>query len=83
MKSSNGNAARKVNTHREDGEEALRKISKVVAIDGGREDQEGVENVAPDQDKSDEESNEALSEFLDEIKEKNLDVVSGSEPSDS
>jgi len=51
-------------------EEALRKTSKVAAIDGGKKDQESVENLAPDLDKSNEESNEALSGFLDEIKEK-------------
>jgi hypothetical protein len=51
MKNSNDDSARKVNTHREDGEEALSRTSKVVPIDGGKKEQESVENVAPEKSK--------------------------------
>ena len=76
MKNSKDDAAKKVNIHREDGEESLKRTSNVVPIDGGKKAQESVENVAP------EKSNEAFKEFLDEIKEKNTDVVSGSKAVD-
>jgi|SoiMetStandDraft_5_1073268.scaffolds.fasta_scaffold4381383_2 hypothetical protein len=51
MKNSNDGPAKKVNTHREDGEEALERTSKVVPIDGGKKDQERVENVPPEKSK--------------------------------
>jgi hypothetical protein len=64
MKSSKDDAAEKVDAHREDGEQVLRRTSEVVPIDDGSKP-ERVENVPP------EKSNEALNDFLDEIKEKN------------
>jgi len=65
MKNSKDDAAKKVNTHREDGEEALKRTSKVLPIDGGKKNPKSVENVAP------EKLNKAFKEFLHEIKGKN------------
>ena len=64
------------NTHREDGEEAIKRTSKVVPIDGGARNHESVESVAPDPDKDatgkDEKSSEVFDEFLEGIKDRNI-----------
>jgi hypothetical protein len=76
MDKSSDDSAKKVNSHREDGEDAIKRASKVVPIDGGAKTTESVENVAPDPDESetgkDEKSSEVFDRFLDQVKEKNI-----------
>jgi hypothetical protein len=67
---------KKVNNHREDGEQAIKRTSKAVPIDGSAKQQESVESVSPDPNKSetvkDKKSSEVFDQFLDKVKERNM-----------
>ncbi len=75
MAKATDDAANKVHSHREDGEEAIKKISKVVPIDGGAKEQ-SVENISPDPNRSGPTnhapSSEVFDDFLEGIKDRNV-----------
>jgi hypothetical protein len=48
MKKSSEDAAKKVTNHREDGEEAIKRTSKVMPIDGGRKKNTSVNPTPPE-----------------------------------
>ena len=70
MDKSSDDAAKKVHNHREDGEESIKRTSKVVPIDGGVKKQERVENSTPPE--KDKESSEVFDQFLDKMKARNV-----------
>lgn len=76
MGKSTDDTTNKVSNHREDGEEAIKRASKVVPIDGGTKKEESVENVAPDPNKAgiekEEKSSEIFDPFLKGMKDRNV-----------